>query len=140
MHSAQAACSPSCTSFRTFPPVSAAPTRPPELPGFLAAKEAYLEIFDAVFAREQLDALVFPQMRDALPPLHGTETIHETTVCEINIAGLPGVTIPAGYYASGAPFGLIFVGRMWSEALLLSLAYDYGCVLKHRRSPTLRTA
>ncbi len=118
----------------------AAPIHPPELPSFLAAKEAYLEIFDAVFARERLDALVFPQMRDALPPLHGTETIHETTVCEINIAGLPGVTIPAGYYASGAPFGLIFVGRMWSEALLLSLAYDYECALKHRRSPTLRTA
>jgi len=31
---------------------------------------------------DRLDALVFPQMRDALPPLHGPESIHETTVCE----------------------------------------------------------
>ncbi len=113
------------------------PARPPDLSEFIAVKEAYLEIFDAVFTRERLDALVFPQMRDALQPLHGTGTIHETTVGEINIAGLPGVTVPAGYYASGAPFGLIFVGRMWSEANLLAYAYAYECATKHRRAPAL---
>ena len=43
-------------------------------------------------------------MREQLPPLHGGGTIQETTVGEINIAGLPGVTVPAGFYASGAPF------------------------------------
>jgi len=32
--------------------------------------------------------------------------------------------VPAGEYANGAPFALIFVGRMWSEAELLSFAYD----------------
>ena len=113
------------------------PTVPPDLSDFIAAREAYLEIFNAVFTREKLDALVFPQMRDALPPLHGTGTILETTVSEINIAGLPGVTIPAGYYASGAPFGLIFVGPMWSEADLLGLAFDYECATHHRRAPEL---
>jgi Asp-tRNA(Asn)/Glu-tRNA(Gln) amidotransferase A subunit family amidase len=113
------------------------PTRPPDLSDFIGAREAYLEIFNAVMDRERLDALVFPQMRDALPPLHGGEPIHETTVCEINIAGLPGVTIPAGYYESGAPFGLIFVGRPWSEATLLALAYDYETATHHRKAPVL---
>jgi Asp-tRNA(Asn)/Glu-tRNA(Gln) amidotransferase A subunit family amidase len=113
------------------------PTRPPDLSEFIAAREAYLEIFDSVFARERLDALVFPQMRDPLPALRGTEMIHETTVSEINIAGLPGVTVPAGYYASGAPFGVIFVGRMWSEADLLAFAYAYECATNHRRAPRL---
>jgi Asp-tRNA(Asn)/Glu-tRNA(Gln) amidotransferase A subunit family amidase len=116
------------------------PTRPPDLSDFIRAREAYLEIFAEVMARERLDALVFPQMRNALPPLHGTDTIHETTVCEINIAGLPGVTVPAGYYESSAPFGLIFVGPMWSEAALLSLAYDYECATRHRVAPALTTA
>ena len=32
---------------------------------------------------------------------------------------------PAGYYASGAPFGLIFLGKQWSEAGLLTLAHAY---------------
>jgi aspartyl-tRNA(Asn)/glutamyl-tRNA(Gln) amidotransferase subunit A len=113
------------------------PSRPPMLSDFLAAKEAYLEIFARVFARAALDALVFPQMRAALPPLHGGENIHETTVDEINIAGLPGVTVPAGYHASGAPFGLIFVGPQWAEADLLGFAYAYECATRHRRAPEL---
>ncbi len=125
------------TQLPQFVACLADPTRPPAMSDFIAAKEAYLEVFGAVMERERLDALVFPQMRDALPPLHGPEPIHETTVCEINIAGLPGVTVPAGYHTSGAPFGLIFVGSMWSEAVLLSLAYDYECATKHRRPPVL---
>ncbi len=116
------------------------PQRPPDMSEFIALREAYLVIFDDVFARERLDALVFPQMRDALAPLHSKLPIHETTVSEINIAGLPGVTVPAGYYASGAPFGLIFVGRLWSEADLLALAYDYECATGHRRAPVLVTS
>ena len=124
-------------SLPQFAACLADPARPPDLSEFIAVKEAYLDIFDAVFAEARLDALAFPQMRTALPPLHGADTIHETTVGEINIAGLPGVTVPAGYYASGAPFNLIFVGPMWSEADLLGLAYAYECATRHRRAPTL---
>ena len=115
------------------------PSRPPDLSEFIAAREAYLAIFGEVFARERLDALVFPQMRDALGPLHGPAPIHETVVSEINIAGLPAVTVPAGYHDSGAPFGLVLVGPMWSEATLLALAYDYECATRHRRAPVLVT-
>ena len=116
------------------------PASPPDMSEFIAAREAYLAIFDEVMSRERLDALVFPQMRDALGPLHGPAPIHETVVSEINIAGLPALTIPAGYYGSGAPFGLVFVGRMWSEADLLALAYDYECATHHRRAPVLATS
>ena len=111
------------------------PTRPPDLSEFIAAREAYLRIFEEVVAREKLDALVFPQMRSALGALHGSDTIHETTVSEINIAGLPGVTVPAGAYASGAPFCLIVVGPRWSEADLLAYAYAYEQATRHRRPP-----
>ena len=61
-----------------------------------------------------LDGLVFPQMREALPPLRGDGRICTTTVHEINIAGFPGVVVPAGYYDDGAPFCLIVVGRPWA--------------------------
>lgn len=113
------------------------PDWPPDQAPFVALKSAYLRIFDAVFERERLDALVFPQMRDELAPLHSKIPIHETTVGEINIAGLPGVTMPAGYYASGAPFGLIFVGRLWEEARLLAYAYAYESATQHRRAPSV---
>ena len=120
------------------------PTQPPDMSDFLAAKQAYLALFhhtlDAAAGLDaaRLDALVFPQMRDALPELHAGTPIHETTVCEINIAGLPGVVVPAGYHDNGAPFCLIFVGRPWSEALLLGLAYDYEQATHHRRTPVLQ--
>ncbi|MCK2054608.1 amidase [Methylobacterium sp. 37f] len=120
-----------------FAPILAHPTTPPDLSAFLTLREAYLAIFDAVLEANALDGLVFPQMRDELPPLHSGQAINETTVCEINIAGLPGVTVPAGFYASGAPFNLIFVGRMWSEADLLGYAYDYEQATHHRRAPAL---
>ncbi|TLU72613.1 amidase [Lichenicoccus roseus] len=115
----------------------AAPRRAPDMAAFIALREAYLALFDAVFARERLDVLVFPQMREELAPLHGGGRIHETVVSEINIAGLPAVTVPAGYHGSGAPFGLVFVGRMWSEADLLACAYDYEASTAHRRAPEL---
>ena len=76
-------------------------------------------------------------MRCELPPLQGKETIQETTVGEINIAGLPGVTVPAGYYASGSPFGIIFVGRQWDEAALIAMAYAYEQATHHRLAPKL---
>ena len=113
------------------------PTRPPDLSDFVAAREAYLGIFAEVFARERLDALIFPQMRSALGALHGSDTIHETTVSEINIAGLPGVTVPAGAYRSGAPFCLIVVGPRWSEADILAYAHAYEQATHHRRAPSL---
>jgi amidase len=122
-----------------FKAALADPSRPPDISEFIALKEQYLNIFEDVFAREKLDACAFPQMLEELPPLHGKETIRESTVGEINIAGLPGVNVPAGYYASGAPFSLIFVGRLWSEADLLAYAYAYETATKHRKVPVLES-
>jgi amidase len=113
------------------------PSLPPDISEFIELKARYLRIFERVFDEHRLDALVFPQMRGELPPLSGTDTIQETTVGEINIAGLPGIAVPAGYYASGAPFGLIFVGRLWDEAALLGYAYAYEQSAGHRRAPAL---
>jgi Asp-tRNA(Asn)/Glu-tRNA(Gln) amidotransferase A subunit family amidase len=78
-----------------------------------------------VMDRLSLDALIFPQAADPIPPRGAGIPIRETTVSEINIAGLPGVTLPAGRLATGEPFNIILVGRLWSEALLLGLAEDF---------------
>jgi aspartyl-tRNA(Asn)/glutamyl-tRNA(Gln) amidotransferase subunit A len=104
---------------------------------FFALRERYLEVIERVMVRDGLDGFVFPQLRDALPPRDGADVLHETTVCEINIAGLPGVTVPAGYYEGGAPFNLIFVGRQFSEGALLGMAYDYEQAMGYREAPVL---
>ncbi|WP_082377908.1 amidase [Pseudomonas sp. RIT-PI-q] len=100
-------------------------TKAPNLTSFLHARELYISIFNEVMSQHQLDALVFPQMRRETPLLFSSEVILETTVSEIDIGGFPGITVPAGFYPSGSPFALIFVGRLWDEANLLGLAYSY---------------
>ncbi|ERN08605.1 hypothetical protein AMTR_s00017p00168960 [Amborella trichopoda] len=40
-----------------------------------------------------------------------------------NFLGLPAITVPIGYDKQGMPIGLQFIGRPWSEATLLHLAY-----------------
>lgn len=124
-------------SLPQFVQTLANPTSPPDISDFIALKTQYMRIFKKVFVESKLDGLVFPQMRCELPPLFAGETIQETTVGEINIGGFPGVTVPAGYYASGSPFGLVFVGREWEEAELLAFAYAYESRTSHRREPTL---
>ena len=124
-------------AIEAFSSILANPTAPPDLSDFLALREAYLSIFDEVMARHDLDALVFPHMRCELPPLESNGTIYETTVCEINIAGVPVLAVPAGTYASGSPFGLVFVGRMWSEAELIGFGHAYETATHHRKPPKL---
>jgi amidase len=117
----------------------AAPALPPDLRGFLGAREHYIATLNAVMDRHHIDALVFPQAVSEAPLLQSDENIDATTVSQINIGGFPGITIPAGYYKSGTPFGIIFVGRLWDEAKLLALAYSYERSTHVRRVPVLFT-
>ncbi len=113
------------------------PSSPPDMSSFIELRETYLDLFNTVFEQQKLDAIIYPQMRGPLGPLHGDDYIHETVVSEINIAGLPAVTVPAGYYGSGAPFNLVVVAPQWSEADILALAYAYEQATLHRRAPAL---
>lgn len=113
------------------------PSKPPRLDAFLKAKTKYIETLNGVMDRQKLDAVVLPQMRKETPLLFSSDVIAETTVSEINIGGFPGVTVPAGYYPSGSPFSLIFIGRQWDEANLLGLAYSYEQATKLRKVPKL---
>jgi Asp-tRNA(Asn)/Glu-tRNA(Gln) amidotransferase A subunit family amidase len=113
------------------------PDLPPDLSGFQRDRDRFLEIFTNVMETQDLDALAFPQMRIPAPRLFSTAEIDALTVSEINMLGTPGVTVPAGYYANGAPFSLIFLGEAFSEAELLGYAYDFEQATRQRVAPTL---
>ncbi len=54
----------------------------------------------------------------------------------VNLAGLPGMSIPAGFDGQDLPIGLQIVGKYFDEARLLNVAHRYQQVTDwHRRTP-----
>jgi len=54
----------------------------------------------------------------------------------VNLAGLPAISVPAGFDASGLPAGLHIIGRYFDEARILNVAHRYQIETDwHRRIP-----
>ncbi|MGE5240342.1 MAG: Asp-tRNA(Asn)/Glu-tRNA(Gln) amidotransferase subunit GatA [Bacteroidota bacterium] len=55
----------------------------------------------------------------------------------VNLAGLPGMSIPAGFDSKGLPVGLQLIGKYFDEARLLNVAHRYQQATDwHMRIPT----
>ena len=56
----------------------------------------------------------------------------------VNLAGLPGMSIPCGFDGAGLPIGLQIIGNYFSEARMLNVAHQYQLATDwHTRSPAL---
>ncbi|MDD9717041.1 Asp-tRNA(Asn)/Glu-tRNA(Gln) amidotransferase subunit GatA [Dinoroseobacter sp. PD6] len=85
--------------------------------------------FDEVFAAG-VDAILTPatpsaafglgEMAEADPVQMYLNDVFTVTV---NLAGLPGISVPAGLDKQGLPLGLQLIGRPWEEGDLLNTAY-----------------
>ncbi|TNF23217.1 MAG: Asp-tRNA(Asn)/Glu-tRNA(Gln) amidotransferase subunit GatA [Rhodobacteraceae bacterium] len=85
--------------------------------------------FEEVFA-QGVDAILTPatpsaafglgEMKDADPVQMYLNDVFTVTV---NLAGLPGISVPAGLDRQGLPLGLQLIGRPWEEGDLLNCAY-----------------
>ncbi|EBA02397.1 glutamyl-tRNA amidotransferase subunit A [Rhodobacterales bacterium HTCC2150] len=85
--------------------------------------------FDDVFATG-VDAILTPatpssafglgEMKDVDPVQMFLNDVFTVTV---NLAGLPGISVPAGLDKQGLPMGLQMIGRPWEEGALLNHAY-----------------
>ncbi len=85
---------------------------------FDALKKTREDGLDRVLDENALDLLLAPAGSDHSP-----------------VSGYPSINVPAGYESDGMPFGVTFIGRAFSEPLLIKAAYAYEQATKHRRPP-----
>jgi Asp-tRNA(Asn)/Glu-tRNA(Gln) amidotransferase A subunit family amidase len=110
---------------------------------FRASREAFRDFFVGLLEAQHLDALVYPANL-ARPHTHegGLERFGgEPSTCQESAqTGLPQVTVPGGFIGGRYPVGVSFLGRLWSDARLLSLAHAYEQGTHHRRPPPIAAA
>jgi aspartyl-tRNA(Asn)/glutamyl-tRNA(Gln) amidotransferase subunit A len=54
----------------------------------------------------------------------------------VNLAGLPGMSLPCGFGAGGMPVGLQLIGPWFGEAKMLNVAHRYQQATDwHRQAP-----
>jgi amidase len=90
---------------------------------------------DAVMTRLKLDAILAPTLGPTWPTdlLSGDHFLGASST-PAAVAGYPTITVPAGL-VHGLPVGLSFMGREWSEAKLIGLAYAYEQASRPRQPP-----
>ncbi|QHQ34030.1 Asp-tRNA(Asn)/Glu-tRNA(Gln) amidotransferase subunit GatA [Algicella marina] len=85
--------------------------------------------FETVFA-DGVDAILTPATPSAafgLGEMNNEDPIkmylNDVFTVTVNLAGLPGVSVPAGLDSQGLPLGLQLIGQPWKEAEMLNAAY-----------------
>jgi len=107
-----------------------------------APRRAVLGEYVGTLDRMKLDGFVYPAIQ--MPPPdetmpqdgHLSDGPHSATSW-VNMIGVPAVVVPAGFYASGLPFGLEFSGRPWTDGDLLGIARAWEQAGSWRKPPTL---
>jgi aspartyl-tRNA(Asn)/glutamyl-tRNA(Gln) amidotransferase subunit A len=88
------------------------------------------------------DAIVMPTSPFPATPIEGSPPHHALArvrnTMPFNVLGLPAISVPCGFTASGLPIGLQIVGRAFDEAGILRIAHAYEQATEwHRRRPPL---
>ena len=98
---------------------------------------------DFLDAYRDVDALITP-ISPILPFKAGEKAdplamyLCDVYTIGVNLAGLPGISLPCGFSKSGLPIGLQLIGQPYREAELLSIAAAYEAAHDwHTRHPDL---
>ena len=99
---------------------------------------------DFLKAYEEVDAILTPTTptpafkagEKAADPL--AMYLSDIYTIGVNLAGLPGISIPAGFTSGGLPIGLQLIGQPYQESDLLAVAHAYDTAHDwHQRLPEL---
>jgi Asp-tRNA(Asn)/Glu-tRNA(Gln) amidotransferase A subunit family amidase len=92
-----------------------------------------------IMADERLDAIMFPHQKRLVVPIGETQVERNGVLG--SVTGFPSIVVPGGFSSPtptatlGVPVGIEFLGRPWSEKLLIEIGYGYEQATQHRRPP-----
>ena len=117
-------------------------TDPEAEANFFGPKRKLLAMYESEMDRLHLDGYLYPAIQmppvdETMPQDHRVSEGPHSDTGWINMLGLPAISIPAGFYDDGLPFGIEISTRYWHDGDLISWAYDYERRTRHRRPPVL---
>jgi amidase len=99
-------------------------------------KIAFRDAILSEMEKDHVDALIYPtwsnpprKVGDMKSPAGDNSQVISP------MTGFPAITVPMGFTYESLPAGLTFVGRSFSEGMLIKFAYGYEQATKHRRPP-----
>ena len=108
----------------------------------LRTKALIKQAFDKAF--EKYDVILGPAAPTTAPKLGASLTdplkmyLGDIYTISVNLAGLPGITLPCGTDQSGLPIGLQLIGDCFAEKKIIRAAYTYEQTRSYEHSPLAR--
>lgn len=100
----------------------------------LRTKALIKQAFDKAFAK--YDMIVAPAAPTTAPELGKSLSdpmkmyLGDIYTISVNLAGLPGMSVPVGKDSKGLPIGMQLIGNVFEEKTLIRAAYTYECATK----------
>ena len=97
----------------------------------LKVKALIKQAFDRAF--ERYDLILGPVAPTTAPKLSSSLDdpmnmyLGDIYTISVNLAGLPGMSVPAGYDSRGLPIGMQLIGGCYKEKDILRAAYAFEC-------------
>ena len=108
----------------------------------LRTKALIKQAFDKAF--EKYDVILGPAALTTAPKLGASLSdplkmyLGDIYTISVNLAGLPGITLPCGTDQSGLPIGLQLIGDCFAEKKIIRAAYTYEQTRSYEHSPLAR--
>lgn len=108
----------------------------------LRTKALIKQAFDKAF--EKYDVILGPAAPTTAPKLGASLSdplkmyLGDIYTISVNLAGLPGITLPCGTDQSGLPIGLQLIGDCFAEKKIIRAAYAYEQTRSYEHSPLAR--
>ncbi|MGN0480247.1 MAG: Asp-tRNA(Asn)/Glu-tRNA(Gln) amidotransferase subunit GatA [Lachnospiraceae bacterium] len=104
----------------------------------LKTKALIKQAFDKAF--EKYDVILGPAAPTTAPKLGESLSdpikmyLGDIYTISVNLAGLPGISVPCGLDSKGLPIGLQLIGNCFEEKKIIRAAYSYECSREYEHS------